>query len=284
MVKIKTTNLSYIYSKGTPFEKNALNNIDLEIQQGEFIGIIGHTGSGKSTLIQNFNGLLKPSKGEVYVNGKNIWNNIDKVYEYRFKIGIAFQYPEHQLFQETVFKDVAFGPTNMGLGQDDISHRVKWAMNIVGLSNDYLDKSPFELSGGQKRRIALAGIISMDPEVLVLDEPTAGLDPKGRKLLLENIHEYQKNKKNTIILVSHNMEEVSQYCKSIIVMNKSSIYMTGLSKEIFSQTDKLKSIGLEIPVITQIFKKLSDDGFHLRKDIHTVNDAVDYLDSLFIKL
>ncbi|MBP0979683.1 MAG: energy-coupling factor transporter ATPase [Oscillospiraceae bacterium] len=274
---IKIRNLSYIYSKGTPFEKKALDNINLEINNNSFVGLIGHTGSGKSTLVQHFNGLLKPDFGEIYINQKNIWAEKSEIYKYRFKVGLVFQYPEHQLFEETVFKDIAFGPKNMGLSLEDIKSRVNWAINIVGLSSEFLNKSPFELSGGQKRKVALAGIISMDPEILILDEPTAGLDPKSKNLLLENIKSYQNKNNKIIILISHNMDDVAQFCDNIILMNQSRIYLTGSVKKVFCQVDKLESVGINVPTVSRIFNLLKNKGYNIKTNITTVDEAVDYL-------
>lgn len=274
---IKTCNLTYIYGSGTPFSQTALDNINIEIKKGSFTGIIGHTGSGKSTLIKHFNGLLKPESGEIYIDGKNIWSDKDTVYKYRFKIGLVFQYPEHQLFEETVFKDISFGPKNMELTEEDINNRVNWAVNVVGLSSKCLNKSPFELSGGEKRKVALAGIISMDPEVLILDEPTAGLDPKSKNMLLENINSYHKKRKNTVILISHNMDDIAQFCNDIIIMNKSKIYMQGSSKEVFSKIEKLTLVGLSPPTITEIFYLINKKGYNINTYINTVDEAVDYL-------
>lgn len=280
---IKVCNLSYVYSKGTPFEKKALENINLEIQNNSFVGLIGHTGSGKSTLVQHFNGLLKPDCGEIYIDQKNIWERKSDIYKYRFKVGLVFQYPEHQLFEETVFKDIAFGPKNMGLSSQDIELRVNFATNIVGISDEILDKSPFELSGGQKRKVALAGIISMDPDVLILDEPTAGLDPRSKNLLLENIKSYHKKNNKTIILISHNMDDVVQFCDNIILMNQSRIYLTGCIKDVFSQIDKLQQIGVDLPTVSKIFNLLKNKNYDIKTDITTVEEAVNYLSNLIQK-
>ena len=276
MAIIKTHNLSYTYSKNTPFEKKALNKINLEIKEKSFLGIIGHTGSGKSTLVQHFNGLLKPSEGEIYVEGKNIWRNKEEIYKYRFKIGLVFQYPEHQLFEETVFKDIAFGPKNMGLTSQEIKERVMWAIKTVNISSECLQKSPFELSGGEKRKVALAGVISMDPDVLILDEPTAGLDPKSRTSLLENIVAYHKKRNNTVILISHNMDDIVQFCDNVILMSESEIYMNGPVKEIFYYIEKLTKAGITPPTITEIFYLLTNRGYKLQRYINTVEEAVEY--------
>lgn len=278
MTIIKTIGVAYTYSKGTPFEQQALNNVNIEIVKGSCVGIIGHTGSGKSTLIQHFNGLLKPARGEIYIDGKDIWADKNDVYKYRFKVGVAFQYPEHQLFEETVFKDVAFGPNNMDLSTEEIKSRVNWAIDVVGLSSECLNKSPFELSGGQKRKVALAGIISMDPDVLVLDEPTAGLDPKSKNTLLKNIELYHKNRKNTIVFVSHNMDDVAQYCNNVIVMNKSEVYMCGSVGDVFLQTEDLLKIGINVPTITKIFNNLRKCNYVINENINTIDDALIYIE------
>ena len=210
---LRTEHLSYVYSQGTPFEKIAIEDVNIDIEEGEFVGVIGHTGSGKSTLIQHFNGLLRPTSGKIFVDGQDIWANPKEIRKFRFMVGLVFQYPEYQLFEETVYKDIAFGPTNMGLSPEEIDARVRQAARFVGLSEDKLQKSPFELSGGQKRRVAIAGVLAMDPRVLILDEPTAGLDPRGRDKILGEIREYHQEKKNTILLVSHSMEDVAQYAQ-----------------------------------------------------------------------
>ncbi len=278
MAIIETVGLSYTYSKETPFEKKALNNVNIKICKGSCVGIIGHTGSGKSTLIQHFNGLLKPESGKIYINKKDIWSDKNNVYKYRFKVGVAFQYPEHQLFEETVFKDIAFGPTNMGLSTEEIKNRVNWAINVVGLSSEYLNQSPFELSGGQKRKVALAGIISMDPDILVLDEPTAGLDPKSKNTLLKNIELYHQNKKNTIIFVSHNMDDVVKYCSDVIVMNNAKVYMHGSTNNVFVKADELLKIGLNIPTITKIFNNLRKCNYVINENINTTEEAIAYIE------
>ncbi|MEG0540940.1 MAG: energy-coupling factor transporter ATPase, partial [Angelakisella sp.] len=218
---IETQGLTYTYSKGTPFEKTAVDNVSIAIEQGEYVGVIGHTGSGKSTLIQHFNGLLAPTSGRVLINGEDVWADKKKLRGFRFKVGLVFQYPEYQLFGETVYSDIAFGPTNMGLSPEEVDKRIRQAAQFVGLTEAHLEKSPFELSGGQKRRVAIAGVIAMDPEVLILDEPTAGLDPKGRDKILGEIREYHEQKKNTILLVSHSMEDIAKFATKALVMNHS---------------------------------------------------------------
>lgn len=270
---VKTEGLTYIYSQGTPFERRALDNVDLEIEKGDFVGIIGHTGSGKSTLVSHFNGLLKPHSGKVFVNGKDIWKLKDKK-SIRFQVGLVFQYPEYQLFEETVYKDIAFGPRNMGLSAKEIDIRVKEAMKFVGLSEDLLEKSPFELSGGQKRRAAIAGVISMRPEVLILDEPTASLDPKGRDEILRHIREYHKEGGSTVIIVSHNMEDIAKNVNRVLVMNKSKVEMAGTVPEIFKRAKELHCMGLSIPQITKVFLELKEQGYNVNTGIYTVEQAI----------
>mgnify|MGYP000144147676 CR=1 FL=1 len=270
-MSIKVENLSYIYMKGTPFEKPALKDINIEIGDGEFVAIIGHTGSGKSTLVQHFNGLLKPTAGKVIVNG--IDTSGKNLRDLRRQVGIVFQYPEHQLFEETVYKDIAFGLKQLGLEENEIDRRVRKAMGIVGLDESILDKSPFELSGGQKRRVAIAGILVMEPKILVLDEPAAGLDPGGRKDIYGFIEALYKNSNITIILVSHNMEEVTRLVKRVIVMNAGKVEMDGSVKDVFRYTDKLEKIGLSAPQITYLMQKLAKVYPDIDGNVYTVRDA-----------
>lgn len=270
---IKTENLSYIYSKGTPFEKKAVDNVSIEIKKDDFIGIIGHTGSGKSTLIKHFNGLLKPTQGKIYIDGKDIWSNKAYLRQARFKVGLVFQYPEYQLFEETVYKDVAFGPSNMGLSADEIDFRVHEALKFVGLKEDILSKSPFELSGGQKRRTAIAGVIAMDPEALVLDEPTAGLDPRGRSEILEHIREYHAEHKKAVIIISHSMDDIARNVNKVLVMNQASVAFFDTVNEIFKKADELSAIGLSVPQITKIFHELDNRGFKLDTSVFTAQRA-----------
>ncbi len=274
---IQIKNLTYKYSEGTTFEKVALNNINLEIQAGEFIGLIGHTGSGKSTLIQHLNALITPTSGEILLDGENINSDKKKLKSIRQKIGLVFQYPEHQLFEMTVYKDVAFGPTNMGLSKEEIDERVKSALNIVGINESIYEKSPFDLSGGQKRRVAIASVLAMKPKVLILDEPTAGLDPKGRDEILEAINDLHKKLKITVILVSHSMEDIAKFVDKIIVMNKGKVFLEGTPNDIFSQVDKLENIGLAAPQISYVIYELNKAGFNLPKDIYTVEKATKVL-------
>lgn len=273
-MSIKITGLTHIYSPQSPFERKALDDIDLEINKGEFIGLIGHTGSGKSTLIQHLNGLLKPTSGKIEVNGINITSKNIKLKTIREKVGLVFQYPEHQLFEETVYKDIAFGPKNLGLNDDEIEIRVKESMEIVGLNfNDIKDRSPFELSGGQRRRVAIAGVLAMKPEVLILDEPTAGLDPRGRDEILSQINRLYNKYKMTIILVSHSMEDIARLVNRIIVMHRGKVAMTGTPKEIFKKIDELEKIGLGVPQITYLMIALRNMGKDIKDDVITVDEA-----------
>ena len=276
-MSIKINHLTQIYGQGTAFEKKALDDINLEIQDGEFIGLIGHTGSGKSTLIQHLNALLVPTSGEVLLNGENIYADKSKLKSIRQRVGLVFQYPEHQLFEMTVYKDVAYGPGNLGLSQEEIDKRVRSAFETVGLGEDIYDKSPFELSGGQKRRAAIAGVLSMEPEVLILDEPTAGLDPKGRDEILDAVKKMHDMRKITVILVSHSMEDVAKLVDRIIVLSKGKTAIVGTPKEVFSQREKLESIGLAAPQISYVFSELYQKGYDVPTDIYTVSDATDVL-------
>nr|WP_296061182.1 energy-coupling factor transporter ATPase [uncultured Ruminococcus sp.] len=280
---LELKNLSYVYGTGTPFEKTAVNNLSLSIEKGEFIGIMGHTGSGKSTLVQMLNGLMKPTSGQVLLDGEDIWANPKDIRKIRFKVGMVFQYPEYQLFEETVAKDIAFGPTNMGKSGAELEKAVNDAARFTGLKDELLEKSPFDLSGGEKRRAAIAGVIAMNPEVLVLDEPTAGLDPMGRDVLLSQIVQYHKERKNTVILVSHSMEDIARVADKIIVMNKSNLVMFDKTKEVFSKGRELEKIGLRVPQITKIMLELREKGFNVPKGILTVDEAMDCISSLLDK-
>lgn len=271
---IKIENLTHIYMKGTPFEKVALDNVSIEINNGEFIALIGHTGSGKSTLIQHINGLLKPSSGNIIVDDVNITTKSVKLSDIRKKVGLVFQYPEYQLFEETIEKDIAFGPKNLGLNDEEVEKRVKRAMNIVGLDYEtYKDKSPFELSGGQKRRVAIAGVVAMEPKVLILDEPTAGLDPKGRDDILGNIKELHNEYNMTIILVSHSMEDVAKLATRILVMDKGKCILNGAPSKIFKEINTLESVGLGVPQVTYLVQRLREKGFDISEDVFTVEQA-----------
>jgi energy-coupling factor transport system ATP-binding protein len=270
---ISIENLSYVYSAGTPFEKAAVDDVSIDIEKGEFIGVIGHTGSGKSTFVQHLNGLLKPTSGKIIINGQNIWEKGADRRAIRFNVGLVFQYPEYQLFEETVFKDIAFGPKNMGLSEKEIENRVREAADFVGLGDEILQKSPFDLSGGQKRRAAIAGVMAMQPEVLVLDEPAAGLDPRGRESILRRIREYHKAKGSTVLLVSHSMEDIAENATKVLVMNKAKIVMYGSVGEIFARSRELIEIGLDIPQITRVFIELRERGFDVSDSVYSVEDA-----------
>lgn len=271
---ISTKNLSHIYGQGTPFKKVALNNVNINIKKGDYVGIIGHTGSGKSTLISHFNSILKPTSGSVYIDGEDLWQaDKKKRIETRFKVGLVFQYPEYQLFEETVYKDIAFGPKNMGLDADQIEHRVLRALDFVGLDKKYLTKSPFELSGGQKRRVAIAGVMALEPKVLILDEPAAGLDPLGRDEILSRIKDYHTDTGCTVLLVSHSMEDIAANANSIIVMNKGECEMHASVPEVFERAEHLEKIGLDIPQITKVFISLSNMGINVSKNVYTIEQA-----------
>ncbi len=270
---IETKALTHIYSQGTPFERNALEGVDFSVNQGEFMGIIGHTGSGKSTLIQHLNGLLKPSSGQVLFDGRDIWQDKHFTRQVRFQVGLVFQYPEYQLFEETVFKDIAFGPKNMKLEEDEIRRRVMEAAEFVELSPELMELSPFELSGGQKRRVAIAGVIAMEPKVLILDEPTAGLDPKGREQILNNIRTYQAAKQATVIMVSHSMEEIADSVERLVVVNDAKIAMDGTPREVFSQAEALTQMGLAVPQVTSIFLRLRELGLPVDPSVYTIQQA-----------
>ncbi len=280
---LELKNLSFVYGLKTPFEKKAVDNVSLTINRGEFIGVIGHTGSGKSTLVQMLNGLIKPTDGQVLFDGEDIWKNPKDIRKIRFKVGMVFQYPEYQLFEETVYKDIAFGPLNMGKNADEIDNAVRRAAEFTGLGLNLLQKSPFELSGGEKRRAAIAGVIAMDPEVLVLDEPTAGLDPVGRDVLLSQIVQYHKNRSNTVILVSHSMEDIARVADKIIVMNKSHLVMFDKTREVFSRGRDLEKIGLRVPQVTKIMLELKEQGFELPDSVLTVDEAFSALSDLLKK-
>lgn len=280
---LELKNLSFVYGQKTPFEKRAVDNVSLSIEKGEFIGIIGHTGSGKSTLVQMLNGLIQPTEGQVLLYGEDIWQNPKEIRKVRFKVGMVFQYPEYQLFEETVYKDIAFGPTNMGKTEQEIDMAVRKAAEFTDLKPELLQKSPFDLSGGEKRRAAIAGVIAMDPEVLVLDEPTAGLDPMGRDVLLSQIVQYHKKRKNTILLVSHSMEDIARVADRIIVMNESHLVMFDKTREVFSHGRELEKIGLRVPQITKIMLELKEKGYDVPDGILTVDEAFSAISSLLKK-
>jgi energy-coupling factor transport system ATP-binding protein len=282
MFVLETKDLTYTYGLGTPFEKTAVDHVSIGVEKGEFLGIIGHTGSGKSTLIQTLNGLLRPTEGTILLNGKDIWAEPKKIRGVRFQVGMVFQYPEHQLFEETVLKDICFGPGNMGLSPAEAEKRARQAAEFVGLPEELLQKSPFELSGGQKRRAAIAGVIAMDPDVLILDEPTAGLDPKGRDRLLGQISSYRKKRGNTVLLVSHSMEDVANYADRVLVMNAGKAVMLDTTKKVFARGRELESMGLRVPQITGILLALQEKGYPVHP-VLTVDEALRELRPLLKK-
>ncbi|MCI8328898.1 MAG: energy-coupling factor transporter ATPase [Oscillibacter sp.] len=267
---LEIKHLTHTYGIGTPFQRSAVEDVSFAVERGEFLGIIGHTGSGKSTLIQHLNGLLKPTSGQVLLEGKDIWTEPKKIRNVRFQVGLVFQYPEYQLFEETVYQDISFGPKNQGKTGDELDRAVREAARLVGLRDEQLDKSPFELSGGQKRRAALAGVLAMEPKILVLDEPTAGLDPAGRENLMANIREYHRNKGTTIILVSHSMDEIAQNADRILVLKSARILMSGAPAEVFARGPELLSAGLDVPQITRVAMALRDRGLPIDPAVYTV--------------
>jgi energy-coupling factor transport system ATP-binding protein len=276
---LEVKNLQHIYSAGTPFRHTALENVSFQVERGEFIAVIGHTGSGKSTLIQHLNGLLKPTSGEILLDGQDIWANKKQTRAARFRVGLVFQYPEYQLFEETVYKDIAFGPKNMGLSQEEIDRRVREAAAFVGITEEQLQVSPFDLSGGQKRRVAIAGVIAMEPEVLILDEPTAGLDPSGREEILRNIEAYRQAKNAAILMVSHSMDDVARLTDRLLVMCDSRLAMDDTPKAVFARAEELVEMGLSIPHITQVFLQLRKRGLDV-EPVYTVDQAVTLLKQL----
>ena len=281
MSKIKVENVSYLYSPGTPFEVKALDDVSIEIKEHTVTGIIGHTGSGKSTLVQMFNGLVKPMSGRILLDGEDIWAEPKKIGNVRYRVGLVMQYPEYQLFEDTVVEDIAFGPKNMGLDKAEIDKRVREAAELVGLDEELLSKSPFDLSGGQKRRAAIAGVMAMRPEVLVLDEPAAGLDPAGRNSIFDGIKRYAEATGAAVIIVSHSMDDMAKYCEELVVLSKSKVAMSGNRKEVFSRCDELESIGLGVPQITRLVMLLRDRGVEISPDIYTVDEAERALAELF---
>lgn len=276
-MSIKVENVSYIYGAGTAFEKLAVNQVNLSIESGEFVGMIGHTGSGKSTLIQQINGLLTPAQGQVYIDGQGIFGTDVKLKDIRQQVGLVFQYPEHQLFEMSIYKDVAFGPTNMGLSHEEIDQRVRWALDIVGISEDMFEDSPFDLSGGQKRRVAIAGVLAMKPKVLILDEPTAGLDPRGRDEILDEICRLHRQLDITIILVSHSMEDIARYVDRVIVMDQGQVKHDGTVKEVFRHVESLEAMGLAVPQTAYLVEALKKAGMDIGNDIIRVDEARDAL-------
>ncbi len=281
MPHLRTENLIYVYGEGTPFKITALDNVSIEIEKGEFVAIIGHTGSGKSTLVQHLNGLLKATKGKIFLDGNDINDSKKALLDARFRVGLCFQYPEYQLFEETVYKDIAFGPINMGLSKAEIDERVRNAAKYVGIPDDMLSKSPFDLSGGEKRRVAIAGVISMEPEILILDEPTSGLDPRGREQILDLIKSYRERTGRTVVIVSHSMDDVARFATKVIVMNDSKVEMTGTVDEVFEKASRLREIGLSVPQITEIFIKLREKGYNVSEKIYTVEQGYLELKKLF---
>lgn len=273
MNALSFVNVSVVYGEGTPFRKVALDNINIDFPSGEIIGIIGHTGSGKSTLAMLSNGLLKPTEGKILLYQKDIWEKPKEISKVRYKVGIAFQYPEYQLFEETVYKDIAFGPKNMGLSDEEIENRVLNAARFCGIDENMLKKSPFELSGGQKRRAAIAGVVAMDPQILVLDEPAAGLDPRGREEILGGLISYQRQKGSTMVLISHSMEDIAKHCDRILVLKNGSVYMYGTVKDVFMQADRLFGASLDLPQITKLFIELKKRNLTENTDVYTVKYA-----------
>lgn len=281
MTVLKTENLTHYYSNGMSGEVAAIKSINIEIEKGELVGIIGHTGSGKSTLLQHFNGLLKPDAGRVLLEGRDIWESKESIRSARFKVGLCFQYPEYQLFEETVYKDIAFGPKNMGLDNAETDRRVRRAAQFVGLRDEYLEKSPFDLSGGEKRRAAIAGVMAMEPEVLILDEPTAGLDPYGREKILALVKAYREQTGNTVMMVSHSMEDVAKIADRVLVLNNSEVAMFGTVAEVYSKSAELSEMGLSVPQITKIFSALRERGFAVSDSVFTVEQGVSELMRFF---
>ena len=270
---IKLEQVSYVYGAGTPFEKRAVDSVSLEIAAGEFVGVIGHTGSGKSTLMQHLNGLLEPTSGRVLIQGKDVWADPKQVRQFRFQVGLVFQYPEYQLFEESIYKDIAFGPKNMGLSDAEVDQRVREAVEFAGISEYDLQKSPFELSGGQKRRVAIAGVIAMRPQVLVLDEPTAGLDPMGREMILGQIRRYHQKQGNTILLVSHSMEDVANYAQKAMVMNSGRLFLYDDVDKVFSHQWELEEMGLSVPQVAKVFRQLAELGYPVSQNVFQVQQA-----------
>ena len=281
MAILKTEDLTYQYSIGTPFEKTAVDHVNLEIEEGAFVGIIGHTGAGKSTLIQHFNGLIRPTSGKIYLDGTDIWADKTNIRQVRFQVGLVFQYPEYQIFEDTVYKDIAFGPRNMGLSEAEIKERVEETAALVGLTQAQLNQSPFDLSGGQKRRVAIAGVMALRPKVLILDEPTAGLDPKGREDILREIRRYHKETGRTVLLVSHSMEDMANCAEKILVMNAGKVFCYDTVENVFRQAKALQEIGLAVPQITRVCMQLREQGIPLSDDIYTVEAAYQQILQLY---
>lgn len=277
MATLEVENITYTYAVGSPFQKDAIRQVSLRTVEGELLGIIGHTGSGKSTLVQHLNGLLRPTEGRVLLDGQDIWENPRQIRQVRFRVGMVFQYPEHQLFEDTVYKDIAFGPRNMGLSDEEIDKRVRQAAAYVGLDEALLEKSPFDLSGGEKRRAAIAGVMAMEPEILILDEPTAGLDPVGRERILALIKDYQKSRGTTVLLVSHSMEDIARVADRVLVMDHGQVAMLDTVEAVFSRAAELQERGLSVPAVTQIMQLLQEEGVAVDTAVFTVEQAVERL-------
>lgn len=280
---LKVKNLTHIYNADTPFSRTALNDISFTVESGEIVGIIGHTGSGKTTLVGHLNGLLKPTKGEITVDGKNIWEDPKKISKVRSLVGLVFQYPEYQLFEETVYKDIAFGPKNLGLSDLELDNRIRETCAAVKIKEEFFDKSPFDLSGGEKRRVAIAGVMAMRPKILVLDEPVAGLDPEGRNSVIKMIEDYRNTFNATVLIVSHNMENMAEIADKLLVMNKGELVMFDKTENVFKEGGKLREIGLNVPIVTQVFDVLKAKGISVPDDIFTVGRAVEFLSALHSK-
>ena len=277
MSVLEVKGLSHTYGGHTPFFNDAVSDVSFTVEQGEMIGIIGHTGSGKSTLVQHLNGILKPTSGEIFIDGKDIWEKPKEIRKIRSKVGLVFQYPEYQLFEETVFEDIAFGPKNMGLSGDELKERVLETCRLIGVKDEYLKKSPFDLSGGEKRRVAIAGVMAMQPQIIVFDEPTAGLDPKGRQDVVKIINDYRAATNATVIIISHSMEDMAMMADKLLVLSKGSVVMFDETEKVFAQGDKLREIGLNVPIVTRVFDALREKGIDLPKDVFTVSRAVEVL-------
>lgn len=281
MSRLEVKGLTHVYSKGTPFERTAIEDLNFTVESGGFVGIIGHTGSGKSTMVQHLNGLMKPTSGQVLLDGKDIWEKPEEIRALRFRVGLVFQYPEYQLFEETVYKDISFGPRNMGLSEEEVDRRVREAAAFVSITEDLLQKSPFELSGGQKRRVAIAGVLAMQPKVLILDEPTAGLDPKGRDRILGQIQEYQQDQKNTVLIVSHSMEDVAKFAQKVLVMNQARVFMYDDTEKVFAHASEIEQMGLAVPQVTRVFMRLAEMGYPVNPHTYTIKAAKEQILDLF---
>lgn len=277
MAILEVKSLTHTYGGNTPFINDAVREVSFTVDKGEIIGIIGHTGSGKSTLVQHLNGLLKPTDGEILIEDQNIWDKPKEIRKVRSKVGLVFQYPEYQLFEETVYDDIAFGPKNMGLRDEELKNRVLETCKIIGVKDEYLQKSPFDLSGGEKRRVAIAGVMAMNPQIIVFDEPTAGLDPKGRQDVIDIIHDYRKATGATVIIISHSMEDMAQITDKLLVMNKGNLVMFDKTENVFKNGDKLREIGLNVPIVTRVFDELRQSGIDVPSDVFTVERAVEVL-------